>query len=164
MKATHVCAFICAINIVVGARGVAAEPPRGTADTVVFVCEHGSAKSVMAAAYFNRAAQERGIAARAVARGVTPDARVPDRIVTALAHEGLVVGDFKPQNVTAGETAQALRVVTIGVEAAPVLPGAADVEQWNDVPASSDYDAARTALMQHIAALLQELQGATDGR
>lgn len=38
--------------------------------TVVFVCEHGTAKSLIAREWFNRLAAQRGIAARAVSRGV----------------------------------------------------------------------------------------------
>ena len=34
--------------------------------TIVFVCEHGSAKSVVAAAHFDRLAGERGLGLRAV--------------------------------------------------------------------------------------------------
>src|SRR5215813_9354941 len=36
---------------------------------VVFVCEHGAAKSVIATAYFNKLAAERGLAYRATFRG-----------------------------------------------------------------------------------------------
>ena len=43
------------------------------AATVVFVCEHGAAKSVVAAAHFNRMARERGLAVRAI--GWRPAAR-----------------------------------------------------------------------------------------
>ena len=40
-------------------------PPR-----VVFVCEHGSVKSLVAMMYFNHRAQERGLKFRAIARGL----------------------------------------------------------------------------------------------
>ncbi len=43
---------------------------------VVFVCEHGSAKSVIAAAFFDKLARERGLTLRAVARGTQPVAKV----------------------------------------------------------------------------------------
>ena len=49
----------------------------GSADlTVLFVCEHGSAKSTVAAAHFDRLAAERGLAARAISRGTSPDAEL----------------------------------------------------------------------------------------
>ncbi|MEN3348342.1 MAG: hypothetical protein V7632_1977 [Bradyrhizobium sp.] len=38
--------------------------------TVVFVCLHGVVNSQMAAAYFNKAAQERGLPYTAVSRGI----------------------------------------------------------------------------------------------
>jgi hypothetical protein len=41
--------------------------------TLVFVCEHGSAKGIVAAAHFNRLAAERGLMLRAIARGTDPD-------------------------------------------------------------------------------------------
>jgi hypothetical protein len=40
--------------------------------TIVFVCEHAAAKSVIATAYFNEIAAERGLRARAVYRGKKP--------------------------------------------------------------------------------------------
>ena len=39
---------------------------------VVFVCEHGAAKSVVATAYFNTLAAERGLPFRATFRGTAP--------------------------------------------------------------------------------------------
>jgi protein-tyrosine-phosphatase len=39
---------------------------------VVFVCEHGAAKSILAATEFDALANARGVAARAVARGTAP--------------------------------------------------------------------------------------------
>jgi len=38
----------------------------------VFICEHGAAKSVIAAAYFNKLAAERHLNFHAIARGLTP--------------------------------------------------------------------------------------------
>ena len=55
---------ILAMRAPLPAAGAGAEPPR----TVVFVCEHGSAKSLVAASLFDRMAKERGVAVRAVSR------------------------------------------------------------------------------------------------
>ena len=43
---------------------------------VLFVCEHGSTKSTVAAAHFNKLAGERGLKLRAVSRGTNPDEEV----------------------------------------------------------------------------------------
>src|SRR4051812_38969471 len=58
--------------------------------TVVFVCLHGVVNSQMAAAYFNKAAQERGLPVRAVSRGIDDLYRsVPVRVQDGLALDGL---------------------------------------------------------------------------
>jgi hypothetical protein len=47
---------------------------------VLFVCEHGNVKSLMAVSYFNQLAQERRLPFRAVSRGTAPDSTtVPPR-------------------------------------------------------------------------------------
>jgi hypothetical protein len=43
---------------------------------VIFVCEHGAAKSVIATAYFNKMAAERGLPDRATSRGANPQAEL----------------------------------------------------------------------------------------
>jgi hypothetical protein len=48
--------------------------------TVLFVCEHGAAKSVLATAEFNRLAEQRGLPWRAAARGTNPDSAIPPAI------------------------------------------------------------------------------------
>jgi len=43
------------------------------APRVLFDCEHGSVKSLIAASYFNQRAQSKGLKVRSIARGVAPD-------------------------------------------------------------------------------------------
>jgi arsenate reductase (thioredoxin) len=57
--------------------------------TVVFVCLHGSAKSVIASAYLNRLSAERGLNVHATAAGVEPDAVISPRVREGLRQEGL---------------------------------------------------------------------------
>jgi hypothetical protein len=45
----------------------------GETPTILFICEHGAAKSVIAAAYFDKLAKERGLKYRAAYRGTNPD-------------------------------------------------------------------------------------------
>jgi len=57
--------------------------------SVVFVCAHGAAKSVIAATYFNKLAVERGLPYRATFRGVTPDPELSARALEGLKGDGL---------------------------------------------------------------------------
>lgn len=131
----------------------AGEPAR----TVVFVCEHGSVKSLIASELFNRAASERGLPIRSVSRGIQPDARVPERILERLREDGVDASAFRPRAVQAADLAGALRVVAIGIDVAKLPPNAV-AERWDDVPpASVDYAAARETLERHVNALLDTL-------
>ena len=53
--------------------------------------EHGAAKSVIAAAYFNKLAAERGLPDRATYRGANPQAEHSVSALTGLREDGLTV-------------------------------------------------------------------------
>lgn len=133
---------------------------------VVFVCEHGSAKSLVAASFFDRLARERGIAARAVSRGTAPDAAVPTAVVDALRSDGFDVAAFKPRLLEDADVAAADRVVAIGVDLGEVGANArAGVIRWDDIPPfSASYPKSREALLSHIGSLLEELERRRPGR
>src|SRR5215471_2113360 len=107
--------------------------------TIVFVCLHGSVKSQMAAAHFNRIAKERGLPYTAISRGIEVDSSIPPRIRDELNQEGLAPLDDVPQPLTAAEAAGAVKVVAF--DTVPEKnKGTADVNYWSDVPATSkDY-------------------------
>ena len=122
--------------------------------TVVFVCEHGTVKSVIAAEIFNKRAAERKLAVRAVSRGVSPDERIPEGVAANLAHDGYDVAGFKAKALTKDDVAGASHVVAIGVDP-PLLAGAKGVSRWTDVPpASTRYAEARDAMAKRVEALL----------
>jgi arsenate reductase (thioredoxin) len=125
-----------------------------TSPEVVFVCEHGAAKSVIAAAHFNRIAQQRGLNVRAVARGTNPDPEVAPKVVAGLHAEGLKEITTKPQLVSERDTADAKRIVTLGCK----LPHKAETTDWNDIPSpGANYAAASSAIRSRVEALVDEL-------
>ena len=124
--------------------------------TIVFVCLHGSVKSQMAAAHFNRIAKERGLPYTAISRGIEVDSSIPPRIRAELNQEGLAPLDDVPQPLTAAEAAGALKVVAF--DTVPEKNrGAAEVNYWSDVPPTSkNYTALRDAIVHHIDDLVRE--------
>jgi len=125
--------------------------------TIVFVCLHGSVKSQMAAAHFNRIARERGLPYTAISRGVEVDASIPTRIRDGLSLEGLAPLDDVPQSLTPNEAAGAIKVIAF--DAVPEdKRGVAEVNYWSDVPpATKDYAAARDSIVRHIDDLVPTL-------
>jgi protein-tyrosine-phosphatase len=134
---------------------------RASADTVVFVCEHGSVKSLMAQEWFNRLARERGVSLRAVSRGVTPDASVPAVVADYLAREGFDVSAFKPTALANRDLSGAVRVVALGADTSSVTAAAdVPVEGWDDIPpAKGEYKGTSDAIRARVEALLSTLQG-----
>jgi hypothetical protein len=133
---------------------LAAQPPK----RVLFVCLHGAAKSVVAAAHFRRQAAARGLALGAVAAGVEPDSQLAAAAVKGLAGESLSPSPARPRPITLYDLSAAARVVSFGcdVTSRPGQP----VERWDDVPAVSDgYGAARDRIVGHVERLVAELAG-----
>lgn len=133
-------------------------PRDGKAEpTVLFVCEHGAAKSIIAAGHFNDLAEKRGLRARAIARGTNPDPVVLPKAAAGLRSEGLAVSPQKPQLASDSEVSSATRIVTLGCK----LPQKATATDWNDIPSvSENYPAASRVLRTHVEALVDELSAA----
>jgi arsenate reductase len=125
--------------------------------SVVFVCLHGAAKSVIAAALFDRLAASRGIAARAAFAGTEPDAEIAPAVLAALRQDGTDLRGRRPRTPTPGELDAAARVVAFGCDVT-AHTGRPDVEQWADVPAvSADYATAHAAIERRVEALVAEM-------
>jgi len=119
--------------------------------TVVFVCLHGAAKSVIAAAYWNRFADERSIHVRATAAGIDPDSDIPLTVRDGLREDGFEIRDVRPRPVSREELGSAARVVSFGCDLSDVAPPGRFVERWDDVPLVSDgFAAARDAIVARV--------------
>jgi protein-tyrosine-phosphatase len=125
--------------------------------TIVFVCLHGSVKSQMAAAHFNKIARERGLPYTAISRGIEVDPSIPMRIRDGLSLDGLAPLDDVPQPLTAADAVAAAKVFAF--EPVPdEKRGEAEVNYWSDVPpAMKDYVAARDVIVSHIDRLVPAL-------
>jgi protein-tyrosine-phosphatase len=122
--------------------------------TLIFVCEHGAAKSVVAAAYFNKLASERDLKIRAIARGTTPDAELSPKTVEGLKNDGLTPTESAPQKLSLADMESAQRVVAF-CNLPEEYQSKAPTEQWNDVPpVSEDYEKARDAILEKVNQLV----------
>lgn len=132
---------------------VSASPPK---KTVLFLCPYGGAKSVIAASYFNRLAEERGLPYVGVAAAAEqPYEAVPAPVAAFLEHEGFDVRAFKPRAVEEVDFKGASKVVAIDCN--PASDGV-PIERWDDVPkVSVDLDGSVAAIRRHVEALAREL-------
>jgi arsenate reductase (thioredoxin) len=127
----------------------------GDVSTIVFVCLHGSAKSLIAAEHVNRLARLRGASIRGESLGLEPDADVPPNVVIGLAADGIDVHGYVPRPATPQLLANAACVVSFGCDLNALVPAGAAVEQWDDMPMVSDgYAPARAAIVERVEGLL----------
>jgi protein-tyrosine-phosphatase len=125
--------------------------------SVVFVCEYGSKKSLLAASYFNRFAAAEKLPFRAVSRGLDPDPEVPEWIQSRLVAEGFDTSEaLRPLKLSTEDVAAAGVLVSFS---ANVPSGAAgSVRDWGDIPPlSEDYAHARDAIVTRVRDLVREL-------
>jgi arsenate reductase (thioredoxin) len=129
----------------------------GAPAQVLFVCEHGAAKSIIAATYFNKLARERGLPQHAIARGTQPDPAYSPSVVRGLKGDGLEVGKGRPTVVTDADIAAATHVVTLGCKLPHPPSPSTNVRAWDDITMTEGYSAARRAIVKRVEKLLDEL-------
>lgn len=124
---------------------------------IIFVCEHGAAKSIIAAAYFNKLSSENDLQRQAVARGTDPDSELSAKAITGLRADGLTPMESFPQKLSLADIEAAQRVVSFCA-----LPEEyeqkAVVEQWENVPpVSENYEKSRDAIVERISQLIKNI-------
>lgn len=126
--------------------------------TVLFVCEHGAAKSVVAAAYFNKLALERGISLRAVACGTTPDDALSPKTVMGLTEDGLQPAETVPQKLSSADLESARKVISFCDLSSEQYHVVVEIEHWQGVPpVSENYQVARDVILERLKRLMNDL-------
>ncbi len=124
---------------------------------VLFVCEHGAARSLLASTYFNKLAAEKGLDYTSIFRGTLPDSVLNPFVVQGLAKDGLVVPDQQPIPVSATDEQLASRIVTF--DCAVPIESKKPKENWaNIAPVGKDYNKAREEILKHVHELIAKLE------
>jgi arsenate reductase (thioredoxin) len=126
---------------------------------VVFVCLHGSAKSLIAAEYFRRLAAQRGLDIDAISAGIDPDLQIPRSVIKGLSRDGIDVRGRIPRQAKREDLTNAWRIVSFGCDLVDMAPAGLTIARWDDVPAAAeDFKAARDAIVTRLQRLLAECE------
>jgi arsenate reductase (thioredoxin) len=126
---------------------------------VVFVCEHGAAKSIIAKAEFERLAKANGIAVEVVSRGTIPDAEIAAGVRQGLLAGGTDLGPARPVKISTKDLHGATAVVTFGPDLAEWMPKGVKTLDWSATPSpSKDYREARDYIRKQVEGLVGELK------
>jgi protein-tyrosine-phosphatase len=161
MRSISISLVLCSVTTMFAtpatAQSVTATRPRPPTG-VVFVCEHGSVKSLVAMEHFNRKAQERGLPYRAVARGTAPAPTVPPSVREELLVDGFDVSSFVPQLLRATDVDNVALVVSFDDDISKTVGGRTRYLKWDDLPGVlDDYPRGREAIVRQVDTLIETL-------
>jgi protein-tyrosine-phosphatase len=142
----------------IGVEAQNASAQSATPPTVLFMCPHGAAKSVLASTYVQRAAKERGLNVRVETAGTDPDPEIAPAVAAHLKKGGYDVPAAKPRRATDADMATADVVISIGCDLKGLPPAKGTLIRWDDVPApSEDFKAADEKIRERVVQLVDEL-------
>jgi arsenate reductase (thioredoxin) len=125
---------------------------------VIFVCEHGAGKSVIAASYFNKIAKERNLNWEAVCRPTTPDSTFSPAARNGLTADQVPVAGDKPTKLSAADTVNAEHIILF-----TALPKNFNTDlktqDWSKVQnVNADYALRRDALIKQLNTFIDSLE------
>lgn len=105
--------FLAAVSFL----GMPSAAQRNNSSQILFICEHGNVKSVIAMSWFNRLAEQRGLKFRAIARGTSPNSTtVPAAIEDGLRADGFDLRGFRPTALSGSDLRSSYRAIIIGTD------------------------------------------------
>lgn len=135
--------------------------PAPASKTVLFVCEHGTVKSLLAKVLFEEYAQQVGLHMRAESRGTHADSIVPPWMLRGLTLDHVDLGTWHPQTLGESDLVAASYVVSFDVPEAATAAARVPRTQWDGLPSvTQDYSKGRDAIRARVHSLVDSLKRA----
>ncbi len=84
-------------------------------ETILLLCPHNAAKSIMAEAYYNHRVQQEGLPFLADSAGTEPSEQIWLTVIELLQREGIPLTSQIPRQVTRDDLLDAFQVISMGV-------------------------------------------------
>jgi arsenate reductase (thioredoxin) len=138
--------------------------PVSSQPVILFMCPHGAAKSVMASAYFQKLAKERGLNVRVDAAGTEPEPRLSKAVVAHLQKNGYAIPIEKPRAATANDMTSADVVISMGCDLSKLPAPKGTLHNWNVPDFSADFNVAEQSIRDQVTRLVDELVARQKGQ
>jgi arsenate reductase len=130
----------------------------GQTKKVVFVCEHGAGKSVVAAAYFNKIAKDRNLNWEASCRGTNPDEEVSVPTKEGLKSDNLLDPALSPKKLAPSDTSNVEKIILF-TKLPDDFKTSVKSEDWSSLPnIDAKYEVRRDALIKKINEFFDSLE------
>jgi arsenate reductase (thioredoxin) len=127
--------------------------------TILFVCEHGAARSTIASAYFNKIAMEKGLKYKAIFRATSPDTALTLATKKGLVEDGFDTKNMKPILVRQNDMNIANEIITFDCSLPSKDSLSNKVSKWDGIPPiSKDYKVARNEIVAKVQVLISDLR------
>lgn len=124
--------------------------------TVVFVCDHGGARSTIASVYFNKIAAEKNLPYHSVFRGLRPDLTLSKETEHGLLGDGFNTDQFSPTRLSTKDITPSTILISLDCIVPPEFQ---TYQAWKGIPAiSENYVAARKEIVKLLNSLLEDLK------
>jgi hypothetical protein len=131
------------------------------AKTVLFVCEHGTVRSLLAKVLFEQYAAQVGLDMTAVSRGTRADSVVPPFMQQGLTADHVALGTWRPQTLGRDDLLGASLVVSFDLPPAATAGARVPQVHWDSLPSvSRDYVRGRDAIKVRVHHLVDSLKRA----
>ena len=161
MRQFHRIAIPLMLSAAVALTGSAQQAADQAPRTVLFVCEHGTVRSLLAKVLFDQYASQVGLHMQAMSRGTQADSTVPAWMQQGLGTDHVVLGPWRPQTLRPTDLADAAYVVSFDVPFGATAGAHGPREQWDGLPSvSKDYASGRDAIKARVRALVDSLKRA----
>jgi arsenate reductase (thioredoxin) len=128
-------------------------------ESILFVCPHSVAKSVMATAITRHLALEAELDLDISNAGTEPDEFIPAKVIELLARDGLDVSTWSPRLVKQSDLERADRVISLGCDLSGFDVPAGKLESWAEVPSPSEnLIVCHAAIQIRVTQLIAELR------
>jgi arsenate reductase (thioredoxin) len=152
---------VLAALVTLGATGIGAQSATSSQrPTVLFMCPHGAAKSVMASAYFQKLAKERGLNVRVDAAGTDPEPQLSKGVVARLQRDGIAIPIDKPRAATNADMKAADIVISMGCDLGKLAAPTGELRNWSVPDFSANFDVAEQSIRDQVSRLVDELVAA----
>jgi protein-tyrosine-phosphatase len=126
---------------------------------VVFVCEHGAGRSVIASAYFNKLAQEQNLNYQAVFRGLIPDSTLSTDTKKGLTKDGFVTIGWTTKAISNQDIEKAAQIIALDCNLERDVSLNKPMQKWSNIPTiTGNYEAARDFIYAKVKEYVAELK------
>ena len=161
MKSIRLASFAVVFLLIAATAHIAAQlGAPAKAPTVLFMCPHGAAKSVMASAYFQKLAKERGLNIRVDAAGTDPEPELSKGVVARLQRDGVAIPVDKPRAASAADMKSANIVISMGCDLSKLPAPSGQLRNWTVPDFSANFDLAEQSIRDQVTRLVDELVAA----